>query len=353
MATASQAIEQVAKATGILPATVFRAARSLREADTGMWPQGTQGRGKAAHVESRHLVNLILALGVADPITTSPQLVPEWRFMPARDSIGWMVGANRPQDTMLRGCCFGEVSVALDKYRDIITPGLPKVLNENGSWSGQGDPRCYQVLPGKMLGSALDTFIEYIAWCNGNNIVANLRKVHWHLRLFSTRFAEVIYHEDGINFSSRFEYPESIFDPPGYNKTPGYIKSAAFSFSVIETLADLYRDTFSRIGIPVGERKLRKKAKLRAYANTLEADRQHETANPMLPDAPDSAPDFEATATDPLPGTGAAAPSDQPVGTDMVGRQHLQPTSEIEKSQPVFEPQAGHSPQQWSDDDGE
>ena len=79
MATASRAIDQVAKTTRILPATVFRAARALREADVNLWPQGTQGRGKEAHVEPGHLVNLMLALAVADPITTAPRLVADYR----------------------------------------------------------------------------------------------------------------------------------------------------------------------------------------------------------------------------------------------------------------------------------
>ena len=62
MATAAQAIERIAAETGILKSTVFRAARALREADVMLWPQGTQGRGKAAHVGAAHLVNLALAL---------------------------------------------------------------------------------------------------------------------------------------------------------------------------------------------------------------------------------------------------------------------------------------------------
>src|SRR4051812_44832892 len=78
MATAAEAIEQIAAKTGMLPATVFRAARALREADLRLWPQGTAGRGKAAQVEASHLVNLVLALAVADPITAAPEVAPQY-----------------------------------------------------------------------------------------------------------------------------------------------------------------------------------------------------------------------------------------------------------------------------------
>ena len=79
MTTAAQAIEQVAAATGTMQATVFRAARALREADVRTWPQGTAGRGKSAHIEPHHLVNLAVALSVADPITTAPTMVAGYR----------------------------------------------------------------------------------------------------------------------------------------------------------------------------------------------------------------------------------------------------------------------------------
>ena len=63
MASAAQAIEKMAEATGLLPNTVFRVARYLREAGGDLWPQGSQGRGQEAHVEPHHLVNLVLVLG--------------------------------------------------------------------------------------------------------------------------------------------------------------------------------------------------------------------------------------------------------------------------------------------------
>jgi hypothetical protein len=86
VATASEAIDRTAKAIEIMWATVFRAARFLREHDPVLWPQGSQGRGQEAHVEAHHLVNLVFALAAADPITTAPDVVAELRdLVPLQD----------------------------------------------------------------------------------------------------------------------------------------------------------------------------------------------------------------------------------------------------------------------------
>jgi hypothetical protein len=69
MATGAQAIERVAEAVGLGPSTVFRCARTLREADKGLWPEAGKGGGKAgAHVGPRHLVNLAIAVAIDDPL---------------------------------------------------------------------------------------------------------------------------------------------------------------------------------------------------------------------------------------------------------------------------------------------
>lgn len=63
MTTTREAIERITEATGLPPATVTYAARFLAEADTALWPKGGRGGGKnAAHVDVRHLTNLVLAL---------------------------------------------------------------------------------------------------------------------------------------------------------------------------------------------------------------------------------------------------------------------------------------------------
>jgi hypothetical protein len=80
--TGAQAVERIAEATGLLPSAVFRTARALREADPTLWPEAKKGgRRGAAHVEPRHLVNLALALAVADPVATLPDAVAIYRAL--------------------------------------------------------------------------------------------------------------------------------------------------------------------------------------------------------------------------------------------------------------------------------
>lgn len=88
MATGAESIQAIAYVTGIAPATVHRAARNLREADADLWPKAGKGGGKAAaHVEPRHLVNLVLALAVADPLHTAAQMVVKYRDLVFRQSV--------------------------------------------------------------------------------------------------------------------------------------------------------------------------------------------------------------------------------------------------------------------------
>ncbi len=76
MATGAEAIQVVAKVTGKRPGPVGRAARSLREARCDLWPQAAPGGGKnSSHVRPKHLVNLGVALAVADPLTESAQQI--------------------------------------------------------------------------------------------------------------------------------------------------------------------------------------------------------------------------------------------------------------------------------------
>jgi hypothetical protein len=86
MTTGAQATEAIAKSTGVSLTLVERAARILKEADADLWPKAKKGGGKgAAHVTPSHLVNLLLALMTADPITEAPEVVPRYRnLIPGR-----------------------------------------------------------------------------------------------------------------------------------------------------------------------------------------------------------------------------------------------------------------------------
>jgi hypothetical protein len=136
VATASEAIERIAEATGIMQATVFRAARFLRERDTSLWPQGSQGRGQEAHVEPHHLVNVVLALAAADPLTTAPDVVAQLRELSprpdgipvtSRDDSGNETTVHAYRSTpFLPGATLGE---ALDRL--VAASDMPEVLMIN------------------------------------------------------------------------------------------------------------------------------------------------------------------------------------------------------------------------------
>jgi hypothetical protein len=80
MATGAQATEEIAKPAGVSLTFAERAARILKEADADLWPKARKGGGKgAAHVTPAHLVNLLLTLMAADPLTEAPAIVPRYR----------------------------------------------------------------------------------------------------------------------------------------------------------------------------------------------------------------------------------------------------------------------------------
>jgi hypothetical protein len=108
MATGADAIEAVAKSTGLLQSTVGRPARALREAGKDQWPQARPGGGKNSKpVQPHHLVNLALALSV-DPFTDAPEVVAELRNLEPSTS-----GESSP---FLPGATLGEtLDLLVDK----------------------------------------------------------------------------------------------------------------------------------------------------------------------------------------------------------------------------------------------
>jgi len=106
MATGFEAIDTIARKTGISLATGFRAARILKEEDgQDLWPKAGRGGGslKGRDVEPRHLTNLLIALAVAQPFTSGPKIVRVYRDL---------VRVGPEQDQILPGSTLGE---ALDK----------------------------------------------------------------------------------------------------------------------------------------------------------------------------------------------------------------------------------------------
>ena len=134
MATGAHAVDWISKATGILPATVFRTARALREADPTLWPQAAKGGGRgAAHLEPRHLVNLALALAVADPIAAAPKVVAGYRAL-IRHRPQHVV---RPEHTgraarLLTGVFGGADNLGgdLERLVELLADGVYRAIND-------------------------------------------------------------------------------------------------------------------------------------------------------------------------------------------------------------------------------
>ena len=118
MATTAEAIDLIADTADMLRATVFRAARSLREADTALWPQGSQGKGMEAHVEPAHLVNLALAIAVADPVTSAPTVVPFYRGLTSGTGHAVRLDGDTPVE--LKDEHWGEVGLLM---RGVVREG--------------------------------------------------------------------------------------------------------------------------------------------------------------------------------------------------------------------------------------
>jgi hypothetical protein len=97
MAASGQVIERMAKATGLLPSTIDRTLRPLREA--GLVPMGEKGRGQAkGHYEPVHLANLFIALAGHQP-SDAADTVKIFIDMEhtATDPGGWVA---RPRTTL-------------------------------------------------------------------------------------------------------------------------------------------------------------------------------------------------------------------------------------------------------------
>lgn len=233
MATATEAIERIAEATGMAVATVDRYARVLKQHKPNLWPRSGQGGGsKAAHVRPHHLVNLVLALAVADPITSAPQVVPRYKdLMP-------VTSRTRPMDySVLTGQAPG---VTVSRR---IDPNAPE-LEKRAAW-----------LDGDNLGEALECLIWMLSTpkaVSKDEMRSDLRK------------AELIIVLEGSDPIPHGQVLGSVFDENGHrvmltdsyyprgtladlpNAPPGAIgRSARLSLSLFEVLADLWLDTIA------------------------------------------------------------------------------------------------------------
>jgi hypothetical protein len=88
MATVAEAVQAISEATGVARVTVDRAALMLRLGPGDLWPTGKRGGGGgAAHVRQHHVVNLLIAAMVADPLNDAPETVRQVRDLEPECSI--------------------------------------------------------------------------------------------------------------------------------------------------------------------------------------------------------------------------------------------------------------------------
>jgi hypothetical protein len=128
MATGAQVAEHLADVMDVLPATVFRFCRMLREAGGDLWPEGGKGGGRAgAHVDRKHLTNLAIALAVNDPLHAA-EWIPLYRgllsYRPQahkmREDSGVAAGVLAANDLFNGMRCLGD---ELDRLLDVLPNG--------------------------------------------------------------------------------------------------------------------------------------------------------------------------------------------------------------------------------------
>jgi hypothetical protein len=227
VATASKAIDDIADATGILRATVFRAARALREADPLLWPQGEAGRGRAAHVEPRPLVNLALALAVADPITTAPQIVSGYRDLILSSAL--YLRPERLEDP-ITGALFHQTECPVTPEGLVLVEGILS----------------------STLGSACERLIELLASAE-KPLRDRLHIYGLHLELIVDRIpsASIVYRTIGgeemrLSYALRqigLPLSNNFLPPPPVAPLK---RQVTIPFALFEVLADLWADTLAR-----------------------------------------------------------------------------------------------------------
>ncbi len=262
LATGAEAIEAVTDATGLVSWTVNGAARALREASPNLWPQGAKGGGRrAAHVEPAHLINLALALNIANPITQAPELVPIWGDLAVQDHP-WA----KPPPPQRLPANFNELLNTVDK-RYPYSPPLPSIT----SWkrqigvsfpSSRAPLSAYRVLPGVTLREALTNLIDWISRPEGAEVRSDLYDKEMTILLswrpipgplFEPK-ARISYKSGPVyetcNVYTQRQLPLTHERESALRRHPAApMRSATITFSLFEVLADLWSDTLVRRSI--------------------------------------------------------------------------------------------------------
>lgn len=225
MAVASEACERVAEVWRLPTATVLRAGRVLREADPNMWPQGAQGRGRAAHVYPQNLFSIAFTMTLADPITSAPQVVSEWGDLrpkvmhPQFEEADPVTGRTTLRDGHVRG----------------IDPNA-KGINDRAAW-----------LEGETLKEAM-TWLIHVMGKPGNEAIRRaFREAELVVTFRSGGVPMVTVSGKIVSESGRQGIFTDVYLPknmPDWSDGP-VLRETRLSIAVFEALADLWADTLA------------------------------------------------------------------------------------------------------------
>ncbi len=215
--------------------------------NAGLIRVGRRGGGKGG-VELIPTETINWNLGhCAEPRSEMGRLVSAWRALVPVDHPHWMTTPLLAEKERLqRGCCFGMASIELDAYRDAVD-SLPKVATEAG-WSGNGDEKCYRVLPGGSLGEALDLFVDYLSYPAAAPLRRSLHSdgtFSLHIHYDGTARISLKDHSQGQLVFNTFYQPKGF----KFSKRPGLSRDVTIAFKVFETAADLWADSRAHLGV--------------------------------------------------------------------------------------------------------
>lgn len=231
MATGADAITAIADATGLLPATVGRAARALREAGGDLWPQSMPGGGRNAnHVQPHHLVNLTLALMGADPLTDAPEAVSSLRQLrryPAHPEMRIFILPLSPDYSLIEA--LAEQSAMLAETLEGLTT----------------------------LGSAMDAMVQQLSYCanSGRAIVDDSVAIDLRTDAEKTPSASIIWrdHPTACQVRTYASRQQTIAGKRAYLvhrlfHGGNLDRTATVRGGLIAVLVDLWRDTINNRG---------------------------------------------------------------------------------------------------------
>ena len=224
MATGAIAIERIAEATGIPAVTVDNVSRVLKQHQPPLWALAGRGGGKRAkHVEPEHLVNLVMGLAWADPISNAPAIVSRLRGLVER---------RHPTRTSRHQLSQGVVAYAVAE----IPPNRLTMLAE-ALRRGRGPAT---------LGETLDFYVRALATLPDVREKMRSEELSVQLGTWPYEFATITRRDEDGTVSSNFDGLGLLTDIPPDARPATMRRTVTLPFALFEVLADLYADTLSR-----------------------------------------------------------------------------------------------------------